>query len=174
MISNCVSIINPYFTELGIAPRLKEGCNFLRGEGFVLEQAFIETASRAQQESAFNRAFSRNNYVEFAAQNVYLNDSVAFVDKPGGKSRYICTIRYNGKDYAIREYQQSGVLYCDDSADESFSTRIAVTTDDHNVNYVVLKRNEVMISTLRYFFNRGCFRFKDLACKEALMRLVSY
>lgn len=49
MLSNPVSIINPYFVELGISERLKDDTKFLRGNGFILEQGFIETASRAQK-----------------------------------------------------------------------------------------------------------------------------
>ena len=57
MLANQVSIINPYYVELDIATRLNENTNFLRGDGYVLENGFIETASRAQKESGVNRAF---------------------------------------------------------------------------------------------------------------------
>lgn len=36
MISNPVSIINPYFSALGISSRLKSDTHFMRGNGFVL------------------------------------------------------------------------------------------------------------------------------------------
>lgn len=59
MLSNPVSIINPYFVELGISERLKDDTKFLRGDGFILEQGFIETASKAQKDSGFNKAFPK-------------------------------------------------------------------------------------------------------------------
>ena len=59
MLSNPVSIINPYYVELGISNRLKEDTKFLRGDGFVLEQGYIESASEAQKQSGFNRAFAK-------------------------------------------------------------------------------------------------------------------
>lgn len=174
MIANAVSIINPYYVEMGISERLKDDTNFLRGTGFVLEQGYIDSASGAQKESGFNKAFSKNNYVEYASQNVYLNDNKAFIEKPDGISRYLGTLRYNGYDFAIREFASSGVIYCDNKPDETFKYKISVTTDDHQVNYVMLKRNDMFVSTMRYYFERGCFRFKDLRCKEAIMKLVSY
>ena len=84
MLGNPVSILNPYYVELGISERLRDDTKFLRGDGFVMERGFIESASKAQLQSGFNRAFSRNSYVAYSAQNVYLNDNKAFVEKPVG------------------------------------------------------------------------------------------
>lgn len=174
MLSNPVSIINPYYVEMGISGRLKDDTKFLRGDGFVLEQGYIESASIEQKNSGFNRAFSKNSYTAYSSECVYLNDNKAFVEKPLGKSKYLCTLRYKGNDFALREYTESGLIYCDDKADSSFLTRISVTTDDHNINYVMLKRNDFFLSNLRYFFEHGCFRFKDMRCKEAVLSALSY
>lgn len=174
MLSNPVSLINPYYAELGISYRLNKETKFLRGDGFVMEQGFIETASRAQKESAFNRAFSGNAYIAYAAENVYLNDNVSFIEKPQGKSRYLATLRYKSVDYAIKEYQELGIIYCDDRADLTYANRITVTTNDHQINYIMLKSNDMFLGTLRYYFEKGCFRFKDLRCKEAILRALSY
>lgn len=174
MLSNTVSIINPYYVEMGISGRLKYDTKFLRGDGFVLEQGYIESASIEQKNSGFNRAFSKNSYTAYSSECVYLNDNKAFVEKPVGKSKYLCTLRYKGSDFALREYTESGLIYCDDKADSSFLTRISVTTDDHNINYVMLKRNDFFLLNLRYFFEHGCFRFKDMRCKEAVLSALSY
>lgn len=174
MLSNPVSIINPYYVEMGISGRLKDDTKFLRGDGFVLEQGYIESASIEQKNSGFNRAFSKNSYTAYSSECIYLNDNKAFVEKPAGKSKYLCTLRYKGSDFALREYTESGLIYCDDKADSSFLTRISVTTADHNINYVMLKRNDFFLSNLRYFFEHGCFRFKDMRCKEAVLSALSY
>lgn len=174
MMANPVSLINPYYSELGIATRLHSDTKFLRGDGYVMEQGFVETASRAQKESGFNRAFARNSYIAYSAESVYLNDSQAFLEKPTGKSRYLATLRYDRVDYAIREYADSGVIYCDDNPDRTYNYKIAVTTDDHNVNFVMLKRNDLFLDNMRWYFEKGCFRFKDLKCKEAVLKALSY
>lgn len=174
MLSNTVSIINPYYTELGISERLKHDTKFLRGDGFVLEQGYVESASEALKQSAFNRAFSRNNYLAYASENVYLNDNTAFIEKPKGKSRYICTLRYKQVDYGVRDYPDEGLVYISNRADINNSNRISVTTDDHNVNYVMLRNNQMFLSNLRYYFEKGCFRFQNLNCKEALIKAISY
>lgn len=174
MCANPVSLINPYYIEMGISDRLKSDTRFLKGDGFVLEQGFNENASLAQQESGFNRAFVKNQYVAYSAQCVYLNDSQAFIEKPQGRSLYIATLKYMGTEYGIREFADSGLVYCDDKPDVTFPTRISVTTADHEVNFVMLKRNMGLIDLLRFYFDHGCFRFKNLKCKEVVLKALSY
>lgn len=174
MLSNAVSIINPYYVELGVSDRLKSDTKFLRGDGWVLESGFIDSAAQAQKESAFNRAFAGNNYVQYAAQNVYLNDAKSFIEKPQGSSRYYCTLKYMGKDYGVREFPQAGVLYVDDNPDLSYPRRLAITTEDHDINYIMLRNNSLLVLTLRKYFELGCFRFKNQACKSTLLKAISY
>ena len=174
MLSNPVSLINPYYVELGISNRLRDDTKFLRGHGFILEQGFIDSASVAQKESGFNKAFSKNSYVAYSSECVYLNDNKAFIEKPNGIGRYLCTIKYNGTDFGVREFADSGFIYVDDRPDTSYKYKITVTTSDHEINYVMLKRNDMFLTNLRFYFEKGCFRFKDLRCKEAILKALSY
>lgn len=173
MCANPVSIINPYYSALGISARLKKETRFLRGNGFVLEQGYVEEAATAQKNSAFNKAFGSDSYSAYQEQGVYLNDNEAFIEKPGGRCRYMATIRYGGKSYGIWEYQELGIVYASDKIDASFPLKITVSSNDHDVNYIMLKNNSYFLQILRYYFERGCFRFKDLSCKEAIISVLS-
>lgn len=174
MTANNVSILNPYYVSMGVCDRLTPETNYLRGIGWVLETSFIESASIAQKQSSFNMAFSNNKYVEYSTEKTYLNDSSAFIEKVDGRSSYIATLRYDGCDYGVREYPELGILYCDDKPDVTFKYKISITTEDHNINYVMLKRNDIFIQTLKYFFEKGCFRFKNQTCKKAILKAISY
>ena len=174
MVSNPVSLINPYYVKMGISNRLKTETRFLRGKGFVLEQGHNESAAEAQKQSGFNQAFADDIYTSYAAEGVYLNDNKAFIEKPTGKNLYVGTIKYMGEEYAIREFPELGLLYCDDRPDVNYRYKISVTTDDHNVNYVMLKNNDIFVKTMRWYFQKGCFRFKDLRCKEAILKLITF
>lgn len=174
LVGNQVTILNPYYTRMKINERLNDKVNFLRGDGYVLENGFIESAGKALKESGVARAFSSENYVNYGSQKVYLNDNYAFIDTINGKGRYLCTLKYNGTLFALREYADEGLIYCNKHVDNTFPTKVSVTTEDHNINYVVLKSNAILINLLRYYFNHGCFRFKDLQCKEVVLKLLSY
>lgn len=174
MISNPVSLINPYYVEMGISSRIDNKTKFLRGDGFVMEQGYVESAANAQKASAFNKAFGKNTYVQYSSEAAYLNDNTAFIAPPEGYGKYVATLKYKGKEYAIKTYSTDGIVYCDDKPDTTFPIKITVTTDDHDINYVMLKTNSMFIATMRYYFEKGCFRFKNLACKEAVLSALSY
>lgn len=177
MASNPCSIINPYYTAFGISDRLREDTRFLRGDGFVMETYFNPDAAKAALESGFNRAFASGNadqYLKFAQQAIYLNDSKAFIGRPEGSCRYICTIKYLNKEYAIKEFPDAGLYYCDDKVDTTFKNKIAVTTDDHAINFIMLSKNNLLIGAMREYFNCGCFRFKNQECKSALMSMIAF
>ena len=174
MIGNTVSLINPYYVSMGISNRLNNNTKFLKGKGWVLEQGYVESAANALKQSGFNQAFESNKYIAYSTENVYLNDNQAFIDKLTAPNRYIATLKYQDKEYAIREYLSLGIVYCDNRADSTFPTKISVTTEDHNINYVMLRRADSFIKALRWYFEKGCFRFRDLKCKEALLKAISY
>lgn len=174
MISNPVSIINPYYTELGISTRLTDKTNFLRGNGYVLEQGYNEVARAAQNTSIFNMAFAQNEYMAYSQEGVYLNDNVTFIEKPMGEGRYLATLIYMGKEFGLRAFDRDGIIYCDNSVDKTYPHKLAITTDDMRVNYLMLKRSDDFVKQIRFYFEHGCLRFKDLQCKECVLRMISY
>lgn len=174
MISNPVTILNPYYVAMGISTRLQKDTRFLRGDGFVLEQGYNETASAALKSSAFNRAFGSSDYIAYSAEGVYLQDDLSFVDTPSGRGKYVATIRYAGIDYGVREYPELGIVFCDKSVDYQYPLKITVDTADHKLNYVMVSSNFILIQKLRYYFEHGCMRFKDLQAKEAILKALSF
>lgn len=175
LISNTVTLLNPYYIELGISTRLRHNTKLLKGEGYVLEQTLNSAASTAQKESAFNRAFKNNAYNAYASENVYLNDNTAFLEKePSSRGSYVATLLYRGKNYGLWQYINEGFLYLNKNADTSFNLKYSITTEDFNVNYLLLNQNKTFFSALRKMFHLGCFRFKDLECKQVILDALSF
>lgn len=174
MCSNAVSLLNPYFSALGISGRLRKDTRFLRGNGFVFENSFIESAAIASAESGIASAFASDDYIAYASQNVYLNDNMSFIDKPKTPGTYIATIRADSRDFAIREHAKEGFIFVNKNVDSSFPGKIAVTLDDHTINYVMLNKYSLFITRQRQLFEKGCYRFQDLECKNAVLKMLSY
>lgn len=174
MLSNKVSIINPYFLSLGISDRLKDDTKYLKGDGFVLEQSYIESVAVEQMDSAFNRAFKNEKYVEYASQNVYLNDSLTFIEKPSGMGYYIATVRNKDTDYAIKYYPQENLYYMDKAVDDDFKVKLAFDAGSHSVNYILVGSANPYILALRGAFEKGLFRFKNQECKSAFFEMLKY
>lgn len=174
MLSNSVSSINPYYSAFGISERLNKNTKFLRGTGFVLERNFNQDASNAIKKSAFSRAFKNSDYTEYASSNTFLNDSPTFIEKMNGNGHYCFTLKSEGREYGVIEYTEKGIIYVNDKPDKSNKNKIAVDINDHDINYILLNRYDEYISKLKFYFERGCFRFKNQSCKNALMRLLAY
>lgn len=174
MISNPVSILNPYYVEMGICDRLREDTNFLRGNGWVLENGFVKQASDAQKASGFNAAFADNRYVAYAAQNVYLNDTSAFIEKPQGRSRYLCTLLFEGKEYGVRSFDEQGFIYVSTKSDKTCKERYTVTATDHTTNAFMVGIGSWFLRSMRTSFESGCMRFQNMRCKSAALAALSY
>lgn len=174
MCSNTVSMLNPYYTALDISARLKKDTKFLRGDGYVLEQGYNDSAAMAQKESTFNKAFGDNRYLEYATQNIYLNDNDTFIGGINDKTTYIASVRYDGSQFAIRHCDKDNVLYCDRNVDQTCRIKIGITAEDITADYSSVALYPALIKVWRNYFNNGLFRFKDLESKTAVMKLLSY
>ena len=174
MISNAVSIINPYYLSLGIADRLKTDTNYLRGDGFVVEQGFYQNVAEAQKASGFNRAFKNESYLKYAAQNVYLNDNLNLIEKMTGISDYIVTIKKNDKFYGVRRFTDTGLFYIDNRADETYPDKIVPNAVEQEQGYMLLGRSSILMSSLRMAFEHGYVRFRNQECKAVFFDLMKY
>lgn len=174
MMSNPVTILNPYYSAMNIGGRLQDDTKFLRGHGWVLEQGYVDSAAEEMKQSGFARAFADDEYMKYSTEAVYLNDNYSFVETMQGKCKYVCTLRYMGKEYGVKEYVEKGVVYVDDKPDLTYPYKITVTTEDHQINYLMLQRHDLFIMNMRFLFSKGAFRFKNLECKEATLAVLSY
>lgn len=174
MISNAVSIINPYYLSLGIADRLRTDTNYLRGDGFVVEQGFYQNVADMQKASGFNRAFKNETYLKYAAQNVYLNDNLNLIEKMQGNSDYIVTIKSGGKFYGVRRFSDTGLFYIDNRADETYPDKIVPNANEQEQGYMLLGRSSILISSLRFAFEKGYMRFRNQECKAVFFDMMKY
>ena len=174
MLSNKVSLINPYFLSLKISDRLRDDTKYLKGDGFVLEQTYLESAAQLQLASGFNRAFKDEDYVAYAAENVYLNDNTAFIDKPKGNSTYIATVRNNSTDYAVRFYIKDGLYFMDKAVDADYKVRLSFDATSHDTNYIMVGVTNPYVTMLKNAFERGLLRFRNQECKSAFFEMLRY
>lgn len=173
MASNTVSVLNPYYHAFGIDKRLRKNTRILRGNGWVYERTFNKSAAKAFESSAFNKAFSSSKYFQYAAQNVYLNDNSALIEKPTGGSQYMVSIKYKHEWYNIRKYIDC--IYVSHGADHSYPIKICLLVEDMTDSSLTrLTTADFLLVSLRNYFNQGIVRFQDIECKNVFLDAVSY
>lgn len=173
LIGNLVDILNPYYIQLGIYRKLDIKTNYLRGHGYVLEQNYNESAGEAQSSSGFNKAFMDSDYYTTLVGKNYLYGDDNFITNMHGRSKYICTLIYEGKHYGIREYE-SGIVYCNERPDMNCPEKISVLCKDHNEGYVYMRPSAVALFYLRRNFDNGNMRFQTRKCKEVILDAVAF
>lgn len=175
MLSNNVSLLNPYFIALGISDRLDSKTAFLRGNGYVLEKNYNEAANTAMSNSSFLSAFSDcDTQIDYIKGKSFLYDDNAFCENVKGKNKYLFTFKYDNKEFAIREFEKDNLLYCDTNIDTNFKIKISISASEHDVNYIMKNQYNYLILTLRQYFENGKFRFKNQICKKAVIELLKY
>lgn len=73
--------------------------------------------------------------------------------------------RFYKKLYGIRRYEND-IIYIDNSFDETYPLKIAVTQSDIDGEYIYKNVRQNIINLYRKYFNYGVFRFKNLDCKK--------
>lgn len=175
MLSNFISLLNPYYSALDISTdRLKENTKFLRGNGWVLEKNQNETVIEEQNKNAFLKAFASQSYIKKNKANHYLNDNYTMIETiKDDKFKYLFNFICDDKMYSVKEFYNKNIIYVSKSVDKTFSKCYTVSCKDIDENVIFINENKMLLSLLRMYFNRGCFKFDSLLSKNATIKLLS-
>lgn len=174
MMSNSVSILNPYFENLEISGRLQPDTKILRGHGFVLEQTFNKSASSALKESRFNKAFSKSDYMKYSTGEIYLNDNARLIsDIPVKyKFNYIATLLDNDKLYALKYYPDLSMYYIDKKADKNFWRTCVIDSEYMDKELLYIDAWGGLMQRIKKYFGKGLATVADLECKKVLFKML--
>lgn len=172
LIGNLIDLYNPYYEELGISRRLDENCNFMRGNGWVLEQGFNEASAQAHKESAFHKAFSSAEYTVASQKKEYLKTDTQFIN-PNIENRglYLGTILYKRNKYGVRYIESINVYYISEKPDKCSKTVFAATQNDISENAVYFKRHNFK-DTLQSRLHAGLLLFDSKKSKDAGLSFI--
>lgn len=172
-ISNTVSMVNPYFSAFPeIKKRFKFNTKRICAENFTFEIIVNENAMKALEESEFGKSIQGTAYASYALNNQFFLDNYNFVEKVGGQKDYSFTFVLAGKEFAVYQCMSKGIVYISKSVDNTHK-KIVFDTEDHDVNMLMLQRNELLIKNLSRLFQHGAVRFEDLDCKIAFLSITN-
>lgn len=173
MLSNNVSLMNPYYIEFGIHKRLKSDTKFMRGNGWVAEFGFNESASAQIKENGIARAFQNSEYMRYSTEQSYLLMTDSFIEKPSGKSKYIYTIIHDGVAFGVRDCFESGIIHVSKKVDKSCRQIVTFKAGDHNQVTMMLSHYCWLWKNIKDAYQHGCLRFDDIQTKNAIFDILS-
>lgn len=172
LLGNNVSLLNPYYIHFGIYKRITKNTHFLRGDGWISEHDFIESAGRAIAENPVTKALGKKQ-LSYLISNAYLIDTTAFICKPKGKSVYLFTIVTEDGDFGVREFFEEGVIHVSEKPDPSCSTRLAFKAGNHTQNTMLLESYSYTWQNIRNAFNGAYLTFDTVKSKNVIMELLA-
>lgn len=171
--SNSVTILNPYYLNLGITNRIRPECKHMRGDGWVLERSYNESAAEAMRSSSFNQVYLDRKEFLSATGHEYLLDSSAFLGYIKGQKHMIFSIIDEGKEYGVWKMDDTGLYLVSTRYDPGFGFQITSSIKDHTESTLFVKAKKYCKS-LADSFDRGMVRFENMQCKNAFFNTIGY
>lgn len=173
LLSNDVSLINPYFLHFKIPQRLKPGTKKLRGNGWILFYIFNEDAAKAMLENAGNKVFESTKYNKYSCGLTQLFSCNSFIEAIPQKTKYLYTIEYRGKKYGVRiAAGKYDLMHISHKIDTTCLTTLVFEEAESDVNKFVIRRHSNLWKTLRTMYDSNSIRFADMECKNMLFDLL--
>lgn len=171
MLSNSLTIVNPYFTEWQLQSKIQDNTKFYTEPGLCLLRFVNDAVADEQSRSRFNIACRNNKQLKSNISNSWLKDNKACVSKPDnwGQSTYICTFIRNNEKFGMRKYN-NGIWYVSRNVDTTCQNNYALQVD--GVENVECAKRSLPLQVLRREFERGNVRFSDLACKYTILEWI--
>ena len=105
MLGNHISLLNPHYVMRGIHKKWNPAQRYYRGGGWVTEIHYNESAAEEIQNSAMLRSFvdenGSNRYGNMISGDNYLYEAGSFIERPVGRSHYICTLKHNNEYFGV-------------------------------------------------------------------------
>lgn len=169
MLSNAVSIVNPYFTEWGIKSIEQ---TFTKTGNVVVENCdggeFLEQAKN----SSFGKSVEGTKYSDYAIDNKFLlDDSTGIAEKPKGENYIYCNLRLHG--VMISATVINGLWYFEKAKDLQ-QRCYTVYVDDAQTGQAIFleKTNWNLIRYLANQFASGFTMFENLEIKNEIVLLA--
>lgn len=163
---NRISLINPYYHELGINKRIKNNTRTLKGRGWVLERILSEDIDS----KATLKAFNENKYLKASSSDEYLLDNYAFIKKPKGCYKYLCSILHNNEWYCAKQYLN--YIYIENWHDKGFNLRVVIDRKQLIEGTVYISQVSYLKHYIKYYYDIGRITFDSLKSRNLCIDLL--
>ena len=169
MMSNSVSIMNPYFAQWRIMPGDHEIQRF--GEGFICAH-FVDSEQFAKEiaNTRFGKFILKHDsrYAEYAVNNEFRDNDDRLVCRKTGEARYKYTIRCDAGSFSVWEAIHAVFI----QRRRPKSNEVLYTlTDDVREGEIGLVTSDYMVRWLRAQYRRGRCFFDSAASRNSFQEL---
>lgn len=171
--SNSISVSNPYFNYFNIRPKI----GLTVTDWYVLDFFVNEDVNEQIKQSQFYSMISNTKYARYAMNNDFYLDNSNFVENKNlSECKYLCTLIYKKVNIGIWVERSHKYLYASEKYDKLNPYRYALTTDDNNINALLLERKKKtpILDTLRTAFKVSQFYFESQQIKNLMLDIFNF
>lgn len=174
MLSNAISITNPYFNFFDLTiPYGSEFKTFKNGTILVC-YAKNEAYRKVKKESRFGKLIEGTEYAKYAIDNEFLRDSKSFISKRPKNTRVYSTVIANGQKYGIWRDWQNGFIFVSKKFDPSNPCVFAFDVNEHNENTILVKaRSSSWFAPVITAYRQGRLYFESQKIKNNFMVVLN-
>lgn len=171
MISNTVSIMNPYFIQWDIKPH-KNAEWIVKGDGFVCVH-LIRDHEFAQQvrETRVGKFIENTDYAEYAIGGVFLDNHQELVAKKSSDAKYYATIESETGIFAWWIDRITGMHYVTEKRPKQ-EWIWTMCADKMSADKVYMLPNDKSLMVLRAAFSRGRLFFSSAQARNAFVGVM--
>lgn len=169
-IGNSISVINPYFLHYNIKRPTQE---FTTGKDYCVQYYSNPEYTEKLKNSRFGRLVAGTDYGSYAIDNKFFRDNECFVEKKSKNARYWYTLKYDDIYLSIWTDSKSCLYYVDDAYDKN-KVCFTMTTDDHNINTIMVKNAKTYypLQALVQAFEFGRVRIKSMKLQATFLDIL--
>ena len=169
-VGNSISMINPYFLYFNIK-RPKE--EFTKGKDWVVHYYKNDAYTEKFIQSRFGKMVQGSEYGNYAIENKFFRDSEVFIESKTKNAKYWFSLKYEDEYLSVWTDSATGIYYLDTAYD---STRVcfALTSDDHTLNTIMIKRCKEYfpVEALVEAYKLGRVRVKSLKVQALFLDIL--
>lgn len=172
LLGNKVSVINPYFNDLGITENNLPNEGFFKGSGFVGEIHYNTEAAQDIAESGLIKAFKNNIYAQTLSKNEFMFDNNMFIEKMNlGNLNYMATLKLNRKKFAL--YGNTELLYISTAYDKRYPVKLTDSLDADGEGFENIRQYPAIMEQLETAIRQGYVRYESQICKNIFIKAIS-
>lgn len=172
LLGNYITMLNPYYLNLGIDKRYRKETRFLRGNGWIAEFNFNKQAADAIKAHPVARTFETGYIDAVTDKNFYFDSEKSIVKKKSGAARYLFTLVSDSRWIGIRLYAKDYAVHCSSKIDNSCLNVVTLDTTDYEADALIIRRNNPLFTWLREAYDFKKLTFETLGIKEAVMEAL--
>lgn len=171
-LGNSISIVNPYFDYFNLSLPYNKTIKKFQ-EGLILVNYIKNIQYREiKKQTNFGKLIKGTKYAEYNINNNFLKDNNNFIKKRSKRCRYFYTIKIDKHLYGVWVDNNTNEMFINNKVIENYGIVLALNTNDHNENTMLIKTKSVFFQNLYNHYKIGLLFFESQTIKSNILEII--